>query len=107
MLTPSRSGASCQTLESRRLLSTYVINGSAAVDSWTLEADLGQVTVNGSTVVQAGITDVQVNGLDSGDILSVAHASIPVVFNGGNGDDTLALSIPGQVSAQITSTVTL
>ena len=50
-----RSRASCDLLESRRLLSTYVINGSSGADSWTISADAGQITVNGTRCAEPSV----------------------------------------------------
>ena len=78
--TDQRAGCACtcESLETRRLLSTYVINGTAAADSWTISADAGQITVNGATSSVPSLTDVQVNGLDGDDTLFVTHTSVPV-----------------------------
>ena len=49
-----------QALEPRRLLTTFVVDGTNNIDTWTISANPGSVTVNGTTTVSAGITDVQV-----------------------------------------------
>src|SRR5207237_2390072 len=62
------------------------------------------VSVNGQTTNNPSITDVQVNGFDGSDTITVSVATIPVVFNGGNGDDWLIVSDGnlGGVTAQVT-----
>src|SRR4051812_44691510 len=70
--------SSIESLERRTLFSTYVVNGTAAADNWNLEADAGQITLNGTPIVQAGLTDVLINGLDGGDSLFVLHTTIPI-----------------------------
>jgi hypothetical protein len=74
-----------EILEPRTLLSTYVINGGAGADVWQLEARPGQVIVNGQTINNPAITDVQVNAFDGTDLLVINAASIPVVYNSGPG----------------------
>src|SRR6266487_4590613 len=72
-----------ERLESRRLLSTYVINGTSGADSWIIDAQAHFYTVNGSTVFDPAVTDIQVNGLDDLDLLVIQRTDVPVVFNGG------------------------
>src|SRR5687768_9846789 len=97
---PIRSYA-VEPLESRTLLSTYVINGGAGTDIWHIEVRPGQVFVAGQTINNPAITDVQVNGFGGDDVLVINHASIPVAFNGGAESDLLSLT-SGFLTAQIT-----
>src|SRR5436190_12826019 len=95
----------CELLESRRLLSTYFINGSAGNDSVSIEDDSSAgLYVNGSFVPSSGVTDIQVNGLDGADSLVIYNAWRPIIFNGGNNNDTLTLTGGdlGHITAQVT-----
>jgi hypothetical protein len=94
-----------ESLEPRRLLSTYVINGSAGNDTWSIETLPGKVFVNGTTFNVPGVTDVQVNGFDGADSVLTTHADLPIVFNGGNGDDNIQVH-SGFMSAQINARIT-
>src|SRR5689334_15943127 len=93
----------CEPLERRTMLTTYVINGTAGNDSFSIQDFSGQLYVNGSFVPSSGVTDIQVNGFDGNDSLAVYDAQRAVVFNGGNGDDTLTLSGGdlGRIAAQV------
>src|SRR5437762_7834780 len=94
----------CELLESRRLLSTYFINGSAGNDSWSIDGDSHSIYVNGSQIASSGVTDIQVNGFDGADSLVIYGTAVPVVFNGGNNNDTLTLTGGdlGHITAQVT-----
>ncbi|HEY7087589.1 MAG TPA: hypothetical protein VH518_05830 [Tepidisphaeraceae bacterium] len=93
-------------LETRTLLSTYVINGTSGPDTWHIEADAGSIFIAGQgTISVPGLTDVQVNGFDGSDELTIGHSTVPVVFNGGNQDDDLELT-SGLLSSQVLSTIT-
>jgi len=50
------------------------------------------------------VTDIQVNGLDGADSLVIYNSWRPIVFNGGNGNDTLTLTGGdlGHITAQVT-----
>ena len=94
-----------EALERRTLLSTYVINGTGGTDIWHIEANAGQVFIAGvGTINNPAITDVQVNGFAGDDVLVINHASIPIAFNGGDGNDLLSLT-SGLLTGQITSTI--
>jgi hypothetical protein len=93
-----------ESLESRTLLSTYVINGTNGTDIWHLEADAGQVFYDGTMHNVPGVTDVLVKGFDGGDVLVVNHTTIPIVFDGGFGDDLLSLT--SSTLSQITGPIT-
>jgi hypothetical protein len=100
-----------EILEPRTLLSTYVINGGAGNDVWwQLEARAGQVIVNGQTVDNPAITDVQVNGFDGTDLLVINAASIPIVYNsgpGGTNEDRDRLRVGnGLLSTLVTAPIT-
>src|SRR5689334_12393454 len=96
--------AACEALERRTMLTTYVVNGTSGNDNFSIQDFSGQLYVNGSFVPSSGVTDIQVNGFDGNDSLAVYDAARPIVFNGGNGDDTLTMSggdlgrITGQVN---------
>jgi hypothetical protein len=84
-----------------------VLNGTAGPDTWTVTADAGNnsVIVNGTPVVQSNITDVQVNGSDGDDTLTVAHSTIPITFNGGNNNDKLKVGA-GLMTQEVTANIT-
>src|SRR2546421_10038390 len=93
MCRPSRARAFCEALEFRRMLSkTLVINGTSGADTWGIDAHAGTYVVNGSSTFDPLVTDIQVNGFDNFDLLIIDRTDVPVVFNGGNGDDWLDLS---------------
>jgi hypothetical protein len=93
-----------ETLESRTLLSTYLINGTSGNDHWFIDCSPGVVRFNGTQINNPSITDVQINGFDGQDSVVIQSAGIPVVFNGGNQDDWISLT-SGNLT-QITSTLT-
>jgi hypothetical protein len=95
----------CERLERRTLLSTVSIAGTSGPDTWTIEADAGSYTLNGTPVSAPGMDAMVFNGLDNNDQLVISHTTIPITFNGGNGNDNMSAG-NGQVSQQVLVTCT-
>src|SRR5437660_8520782 len=93
-----------EQLEHRRLLTTLVINGTAGNDTWLVDATPGLILVNDVAQNSNGVTDIQFNGLDGNDQLNITRSTYPIVYNGGNNNDSVRLANGnlGLVTAQIT-----
>ena len=93
----SRTGHSrflqcCEPLESRRLLSTMFLTGTAGDNNWSIQAEPGNIYVNGVLQPSGGITDIQIDGLAGNDAVVVYNTSLPIVFNAGSENDSLTMS---------------
>jgi hypothetical protein len=91
-----------EQLETRRVLSNFVLSGTAAADTILVRRDpanaaLAQVQVNGAVLfngpVVAGDT-ITVNGLGGNDTINIRHtfSGVPVTANGGADNDTIRIS---------------
>jgi hypothetical protein len=90
---PRPAANSFEALEGRRFLSaTLVIDGTAFADTIRIRQSGSTVTVtrNGSSTSRAGVSRVVVNGNGGNDsIAAYGSINVPLVLDGGGGNDTL------------------
>lgn len=110
MQSPNLHGGACiELLEDRRLLA-FIVSGTTLADSIVMSVGGGTITVmvNGSPVTRmdAAESEVVINGLDGGDIISIDNTGDnSVTINGGNGNDTIRLAPASDLIAAISSPV--
>jgi hypothetical protein len=97
-----------ESLESRLLLVTFTVNGTAGNDTISLDVSGGNVviTLNGSpqTMSDATVTDIVINGLGGNDAINVIrNSNNPTTVNGGGGDDTIVVQNTSNLGATLTA----